>query len=155
MAAARAGGQRPARAAGGRRAGAVVAALAALAVLAAGACGPVRYARGGRATDAALAEARGAGAEQRAPYWWARATLYARAARAAAARSDFEGADRFGREARAAAREALAVARRAAGAGEGAAPPTLRPVPAPGDNGAAAGAAEAGGAPPPAAGRRP
>lgn len=84
----------------------------ALAVLAAAsasaACGPIAYV--GEVTwraDSAVAEARHAEAEKHAPYWWTRATQYLKKAREVAARADFQGANRYGRLAAEAARQAV------------------------------------------------
>lgn len=81
-----------------------------LAMLAAApaACGPIAYV--GEVTwraDSAVAEARHAEAEKHAPYWWTRATQYLKKAREVAARADFQGANRYGRLATEAARQAV------------------------------------------------
>lgn len=72
------------------------------------ACGPIAYV--GEVTwraDSAVAEARHVEAEKHAPYWWTRATQYLKKAREVAARADFQGANRYGRLATEAARQAV------------------------------------------------
>jgi hypothetical protein len=80
-----------------------------LAMLMAGlaACGPIAYVSETRRADDAVAQARHVEAEKHAPYWWTRAREYLHKARENAARADFQGANRFGRLATAAARQAV------------------------------------------------
>lgn len=80
-----------------------------LAMLMAGlaACGPIAYVTETRRADDAVAEARHVEAEKYAPYWWTRAREYLHKARENAARADFQGANRFGRLATEAARQAV------------------------------------------------
>lgn len=86
----------------------------AVALLAAGsaACGPIAYLNEvTRRADDAVAAARRAEAEKYAPYWWTRATQYLHKARERAAYADFQGANRFGRLATAAAEQAIVDAK--------------------------------------------
>lgn len=71
------------------------------------ACGPIVYVNEvtRRAADA-VEVARQAEADKYAPYHWTRATQYLHQARVKAARSDFQGANRFGRLASEAAEKA-------------------------------------------------
>lgn len=86
-------------------------------------CGPMRYVRGvsGDADDA-VEEARQADAEKLAPYWWTRATAYLARARHEAAEADWQAANRFGRLAEEAARQAIEAAAKAKS------DPSLRPL---------------------------
>ena len=71
------------------------------------ACGPIQYVNTvTRGASSALDEARAANADKLSPYWWTRATEYLYQARVLAASSDFQAANRFGRLARDAARQA-------------------------------------------------
>lgn len=71
-------------------------------------CGPIVYVNEvTRRADDAVEAARRAEADKLAPYWWTRATQYLHKAREVAARADFQGANRFGRLATAAAEKAL------------------------------------------------
>jgi sRNA-binding protein len=82
------------------------------------ACGPIAYV--GQVTfdaDNAVAAARAANAEKYSPYWWTRATQYLHMAREVAAHADFQGANRFGRLATEAAKQAQAESEAAAKAG--------------------------------------
>jgi sRNA-binding protein len=135
----------------------------ALALLAAGpaACGPVVYVNEvTRHADDAVAAARHAEAEKLAPYWWTRATQYLHKARERAAHADFQGANRFGRLATEAARQAIVDAQdpskrpidleeqdKAKGGGAAPAPGDAKPpsgaAPAPGDAKPPSGAAPA------------
>jgi hypothetical protein len=82
------------------------------AALAVAGCGPVLYARDvTRDASAAVAAARTANAEKYAPYWWTLATEYLRKAQEVAAHADFQGANRFGRLASEAAKQAVEQAR--------------------------------------------
>lgn len=69
-----------------------------LVVVSATACGPIAYVSEvtGRASTSVDA-ARAAKADKYAPYYWTRATQYLHQARVKAAKSDWEGANRFGR----------------------------------------------------------
>ena len=69
-----------------------------LVVATATACGPIAYVNEvtRRASDSVDA-ARDAKADKYAPYYWTRATQYLHQARVKAAKSDWEGANRFGR----------------------------------------------------------
>ena len=78
-------------------------------------CGPVAYVH--QVTmecDDAIRDAQAANAEKYAPYWWTRAKQYEHMAREVAAHADFQGANRFGRLATEAARQARADAELAA-----------------------------------------
>lgn len=78
----------------------------ALALLGAG-CGPVVYmSRVTMSAASAVEQAEAAGAAEKSPYWYTRATLFLRRARVEAADADFEAANRFGRIAEEAARRA-------------------------------------------------
>jgi len=82
-----------------------------VACLAAAGCGPVAYI--GQVpfdADGAVAAARAAQAEKYSPYWWTRATQYLHMAREVAGHADFQGANRFGRLASEAAKQAKAEA---------------------------------------------
>jgi hypothetical protein len=83
--------------------------LAAAAALAA--CGPIRSGRATRAATADVAEARAAGAERLAPYWFTLAVEYLEKAREESAEADHQAASRLGDQASAAARRATAEAR--------------------------------------------
>ena len=88
-----------------------------VACLAAG-CGPVAYVS--QVTfdaDSAVTAARAAQAEKYSPYWWTRATQYLHMAREVAGHADFQGANRFGRLASEAAKQAKAEAEVAAARG--------------------------------------
>jgi Domain of unknown function (DUF4398) len=78
-------------------------------------CGPIRYVSGvtGDAA-AAVEEARQAGADSLAPYWWTLAVEYLTRARIEAADSDWQAANRFGRLAEQAATTAVSEAAAAA-----------------------------------------
>ena len=79
------------------------------------ACGPVAYV--GEVTRKAsdrVEKARVAEADKYAPYYWTRATQYLHQSRVKAAKSDWEGANRFGRLATEAADLALSNAEIAA-----------------------------------------
>ena len=105
------------RRAGRARLHAIALAVAgAVAALAAGGpgCGPVTYVGDVRAAKAAVDDARAAGAENYAPYWWTRAVEYLHKAREVAAHADFQAAHRFGQLAASAATQAAADARIAA-----------------------------------------
>ena len=85
--------------------------VTALAVLAAlSGCGPSRATALHAEVDAALAAARDAGAEERAPYEWTRAEAYFHASKAEAGRADFEDAAVLAEKALAAAEQARAKA---------------------------------------------
>ena len=82
------------------------------------ACGPVAYVNQvTRGAQSALDEAKAANADKYSPYWWTRATQYLHMAREVAAHADFQGANRFGRLASEAARQAKAEAEAAAARG--------------------------------------
>ena len=69
-----------------------------LVVVAAAACGPIAYVNEvTRRASTSVDAARDAKADKYAPYYWTRATQYLRQARVKAAKSDWEGANRFGR----------------------------------------------------------
>ena len=72
--------------------------LVSLVIVATAACGPIAYVNEvTRRASTRVDEARAAQADKYAPYWWTRATQYLHQARVKAARSDFQGANRFGR----------------------------------------------------------
>ena len=77
-------------------------------------CGPVTYIGDVRDASAAVDDARAAGAEKYAPYWWTRAVEYLHKARELAAHADFQAAHRFGQLAASSATQAAADARIAA-----------------------------------------
>jgi hypothetical protein len=82
---------------------------AALALALAAGCGPVGYvSQVTRSASSAVDEARAVNAAKYAPYWWTRAVEYLHQARAEAAASDWQAANRFGRLATAAAEQAKA-----------------------------------------------
>lgn len=63
-----------------------------------GACGPIAYVNEvTRRASTSVDAARAAQADKYAPYYWTRANQYLHQARVAAARADFQGANRFGR----------------------------------------------------------
>lgn len=67
-------------------------------VVTATACGPIAYVNEvTRRAATAVDEARDAKADKYAPYYWTRANQYLHQARVAAARADFQGANRFGK----------------------------------------------------------
>ena len=69
-----------------------------LVVVMLGACGPIAYINEvTRRASTSVDTARAAQADKYAPYYWTRATQYLHQARVAAARADFQGANRFGR----------------------------------------------------------
>ena len=71
-------------------------------------CGPVVYVNQVTNQASSLVErAHQADAEHKSPYWWTRATQYLRLAHEDVARSDFQGANHFGRLAAEAAQHAL------------------------------------------------
>ena len=75
------------------------------------ACGPVAYvSQVTLDADSAIAMARAAHAEKYSPYWWTRAMQYQHMAKEVAAHADFQGANRFGRLATEAAKQAQAEA---------------------------------------------
>jgi len=87
-------------------------------------CGPVAYVS--QVTfdaDNAVAAARAANAEKYSPYWWTRATQYLHMAREVAAHADFQGANRFGRLATEAAKNARTEAEQGAARGPAPAKP--------------------------------
>ena len=87
----------------------------ALLVVTATACGPIAYVNEvTRRASTSVDAARAAQADKYAPYHWTRATQYLRQARVKAAKSDWEGANRFGRLATEAADLALTEAEVAA-----------------------------------------
>lgn len=62
------------------------------------ACGPIAYVNEvTRRASTSVETAKAAQADKYAPYYWTRATQYLHQARVAAARADFQGANRFGR----------------------------------------------------------
>jgi hypothetical protein len=66
--------------------------------LGASACGPIAYVNEvTRRAQTSVDQARAAQADKYAPYYWTRANQYLHQARVAAARADFQGANRFGR----------------------------------------------------------
>lgn len=66
--------------------------------LSASACGPVAYVNEvTRRASTSVDAARAAQADKFSPYYWTRANQYLHQARVAAARADFQGANRFGR----------------------------------------------------------
>ena len=92
--------------------------LVALLTAGLGACGPVAYiSQVTLDADSAVAAARAANAEKYSPYWWTRATQYLHMAREVAAHADFQGANRFGKLAADAAKQARADSEVAAKAG--------------------------------------
>jgi hypothetical protein len=87
----------------------------ALIALIATACGPLAYVNEvTRRASTSVDAARAAQADKYAPYYWTRATQYLHQARVKAAKSDWEGANRFGRLATEAADLALSNAEIAA-----------------------------------------
>ncbi len=75
------------------------------------ACGPIVYvSEVTRSASTNVEAARAAQADKYAPYWWTRATQYIHQARVKAAYADFEGANRFGRLANEAAKQAITEA---------------------------------------------
>jgi hypothetical protein len=77
------------------------------AVLGAG-CGPVAYIHQVTyGADDAVEAARAAGADKYSPYWWTRASEYLEMAREVAGHADYQGANKFGRLAQEAAKQAL------------------------------------------------
>lgn len=91
-----------------------VIALALIAMTAA-ACGPIAYVNEvTRRASTSVDAARAAQADKYAPYYWTRATQYLHQARVKAAKSDWQGANRFGRLATEAAEFALTEAEIAA-----------------------------------------
>ncbi|MFN0253622.1 MAG: DUF4398 domain-containing protein [Kofleriaceae bacterium] len=73
-------------------------ALLMVVALGAGACGPIAYVNEvTRRASTSVEAAKAAQADKYAPYYWTRANQYLRQARVAAARADFQGANRFGR----------------------------------------------------------
>ncbi len=86
-------------------------ALALICLLGAGACGPVTYINQvPRKAQAELEAAEAVNAAERAPYYYTLAVHYLRRARQEAARADYGAANRFGRKAENAARQARALA---------------------------------------------
>ena len=84
-------------------------------VLALGACGPIAYVNEvTRKASDSVEVARAAQADKYAPYYWTRATQYLHQAMVLAAHADFQGANRFGRLASEAAKQATIDAREAA-----------------------------------------
>ena len=76
-----------------------------------GACGPVTYINEvTRRASGDVEAARAAQADQYAPYWYTLAVEYLRKAREEAAHADYETANRLGKKASLAARQALEVA---------------------------------------------
>ena len=74
--------------------------VALLMVIAVGAsaCGPIAYVNEvTRRASTSVDSARAAQADKYAPYYWTRANQYLHQARVAAARADFQGANRFGK----------------------------------------------------------
>lgn len=66
--------------------------------LGAGACGPIAYVNEvTRRASTSVEAAKAARADKYSPYYWTRANQYLHQARVAAARADFQGANRFGR----------------------------------------------------------
>ncbi len=87
----------------------------ALFVMTATACGPLAYVNEvTRRASTSVDAARAAQADKYAPYYWTRATQYLHQSRVKAAKSDWEGANRFGRLATEAADLALSNAEIAA-----------------------------------------
>lgn len=67
-------------------------------VVALGACGPIAYVNEvTRRAQTSVDTAKAAQADKYSPYYWTRANQYLHQARVAAARADFQGANRFGR----------------------------------------------------------
>lgn len=63
-----------------------------------GACGPIAYVNEvTRRASTSVDAARAVQADKYAPYYWTRANQYLHQARVAAARADFQGANRFGK----------------------------------------------------------
>jgi len=86
-------------------------ALALFVVTAATACGPIAYVNEvTRRASTSVDAARAAQADKYAPYYWTRANQYLHQARVKAAKSDWEGANRFGRLATEAADKAVVEA---------------------------------------------
>mgnify|MGYP001545246020 CR=1 FL=1 len=80
-----------------------------------GACGPVAYvSQTTMQAQTAVDQARAAGADKYSPYWWTRATQYLHMSREVAAHADFQGANKFGRLATEAAKQAREEAETAA-----------------------------------------
>ncbi len=80
-------------------------------VVAATACGPIAYVNEvTRRASTSVDAARAAQADKYAPYYWTRANQYLHQARVKAAKSDWEGANRFGRLASEAADKAVVEA---------------------------------------------
>lgn len=72
--------------------------LATVLAVIATACGPIAYVNEvTRRAQTSVANAKAANAEKLAPYYYTRAVQYLHQARVAAARADFQGANRFGR----------------------------------------------------------
>lgn len=93
------------------------------------ACGPIAYVgQVTRGADSAVEAARAVNAAKYSPYWWTRATLYLRQARVEAASADFQAANRFGRLAEDAARNARKEALACAADPEPCQPPPARGV---------------------------
>lgn len=79
------------------------------------ACGPIAYVNEvTRKASDSVEVARAAQADKYAPYYWTRATQYLHQAMVLAAHADFQGANRFGRLANEAAKQAAIDAREAA-----------------------------------------
>jgi len=92
-------------------------------VLALAACGPIAYVNQvTRGASDSVEKARAAQADKYAPYYWTRATQYLRQAKVLASHADFQGANRFGRLADEAAKQAIVEA------GEAAKDPSKRPL---------------------------
>ena len=86
-----------------------------LVAVATAACGPIVYVNEvTRHASTRVDEARAVQADKYAPYWWTRATQYLHQSRVKASRSDFQGANRFGRLAGEAADKAIEEAQVAA-----------------------------------------
>ncbi|MBA3454164.1 MAG: DUF4398 domain-containing protein [Deltaproteobacteria bacterium] len=80
----------------------------ALVIMTAVACGPIAYVNEvTRRASTSVDAARAAQADKYAPYYWTRATQYLHQARVKAAKSDWQGANRFGRLATEAADQAV------------------------------------------------
>jgi len=80
-------------------------------VVSATACGPIAYVNEvTRRASTSVDAARAAQADKYAPYYWTRANQYLHQARVKAAKSDWEGANRFGRLASEAADKAVVEA---------------------------------------------
>ena len=90
---------------------ALVASLVLPLLLLAGACGPIEYINQvSRKASSEVEAARAVKADKHAPYWYTLAVEYLHKAREEAAASDFQSANRYGRQSTEAARKARTLA---------------------------------------------